>query len=87
LLETMEKFPPLSYHREFAIVNICAEIKQILGQTISPKDVGDRLDELYALSDLDRDGVDVLTMKSQTELEEEELDDVDLDFALPDSMI
>jgi len=83
----MEKFPPLSYHREFAIVNICAEIKQILGQTISPKDVGDRLDELYALSDLDRDGVDVLTMKSQTELEEEELDDVDLDFALPDSMI
>ncbi len=94
LLEAIEQFPPLSYHKDFAVINICAEIQRILVPTlpgtsvaILPEQVEERLHELYSLQDLDKDVIDVLTLKSQDEMEEEELEDVDLDFCPSDELL
>lgn len=82
LLESIEVVPPLGYHRPFAVVNICAAIKKVMNKDVSVAEIEKRLNQLYNLKTLERDAIDVLTLKSATEMEDEGDDVVDLDFEL-----
>lgn len=82
LLESIEVVPPLGYHRPFAVVNICANIKKVLNKDVSVAEIEKRLDQLYDLKALENDAIDILTLKSTTEMEEEGDDVLDFDFEL-----